>query len=43
MMSSDPDAPQIDVNADAPCIQVRKLLRGLIAAEQRDPALIAAE
>ena len=43
MMSSDPDAPQIDINADAPCLQLRRLLRELIAAERRDPASIAAE
>ena len=43
MISNDPDAPRIDVNADAPCIQVRKLLRELIAAESGDPASIAAE
>ena len=43
MLSDRPDAPQIDINADAPCIQVRRLLRELIAAERRDPASIAAE
>lgn len=42
-MSSDPDAPQIDVNGDAPGIQVRRMLRDLIAAERRNPASIAAE
>ena len=43
MMSSEPDAPRIDIGADAPGLQVRRLLRELIAAERSDPASIAAE
>ncbi len=43
MMLQDPDAPRIDINADAPCIQVRRLLREMIADEQGGTASIAAE
>ena len=35
-MSAMPDAPHIDVNSDAPNIQVRRLMDELIAAEQAD-------
>ncbi|MEC7488818.1 MAG: aromatic ring-hydroxylating dioxygenase subunit alpha [Pseudomonadota bacterium] len=33
-MSSMPEAPEIDVNSDSPNIQVRKLMKELIASEQ---------
>lgn len=36
MMSAMPDAPEIDINTDAPNIQLRKLLDDLIAAEQAE-------
>ena len=37
-MSSMPDAKEIDVNSDAPNIQVRKLMDELIATENQNPA-----
>jgi len=37
-MSRNPDAPEIDVNVDAPNNQIRKLLDDLIAAEQAEMA-----
>ena len=37
-MSLRPDAPEIDVNADAPNIQLRKMMDDLIAAEQAEMA-----
>ena len=37
-MSSHPDAAGIDINGDAPNIQVRRLMDELIAAEQADAA-----
>ena len=37
-MSSMPNAPEIDINGDAPNIQVRKLMDELIAAEQEELA-----
>ena len=42
-MSRSPDAPMIDINADAPCLQTRKLLREMIAAEAGGTSSAAAE
>ena len=35
-MSEFPDAPEIDINADAPNVQVRRMIDEMIAAEQED-------
>ena len=35
-MSRNPDAPEIDVNVDAPNIRIRRMLDDMIAAEQSE-------
>jgi hypothetical protein len=39
-LSSKPDTLAIDVNSDAPNIQVRKMMDDMIAAEREDPTEI---